>query len=53
MFLQTITLIKLVATCSIWQEIKMGTCKSKALMADLGIFTNILAYLGIFRYVQT
>ena len=31
------------------QGITMGTCKTKALQADLGIFTHILAYSGIIQ----
>ena len=31
----------------------MGKCKTKAIYADLGIFTHLLAYPGIFRHMQT
>ena len=31
----------------------MGKRKTKAIQADLGIFTHIPAYSGIFRHIQT
>ena len=30
----------------------MGKYKAKAIRVDLGIFTHILAYSSIFRYIQ-
>ena len=30
----------------------MGTCKTKAIQADLDIFTHILAYSGLFRHIK-
>ena len=30
----------------------MGKCKTKVIQADLGIFTNIAAYLAIIRHIQ-
>ena len=32
-----------------WQGITMGNCKTIAIQADLGIFTHIPAYSGIFK----
>ena len=31
------------------QEIIMGKCKTKAIQADVGMFTDIPAYSGIFK----
>ena len=44
LFLQTINFV------ASRQRIEMGTCKTKAFLADLGLFTQILAYL---RVIQT
>ena len=30
----------------------MAKCKTKAIQTDLGIFTHIPAYSGMFRYIQ-
>lgn len=44
LFLQTINFV------ASRQRIEMGTCKTNAFLADLGLFTQILAYL---RVIQT
>ena len=53
MFLQAITLLKLVSTRSSKQRIKTGARKIKAIQAVLAIFTHIPAYSGMFRDNKT
>ena len=48
----TLPLSQLVHLCSSRQGITMGTCKTKSILPDLGIFTDILALSSIFLHIQ-
>ena len=52
MFLQTINFTEISNHASSRQVITMGTCKTKALQAYLGIFSHIRTYQDIFEYNQ-
>ena len=47
-FLQTINFVKIISRLGSKKE----TCKTKAIQADLGIFTHILTYSDIIRHIQ-
>ena len=48
----TLPLSQLVHLCSSRQGITVGTCKTKSILPDLGMFTDILALSSIFLHIQ-